>query len=40
MTKYTSPSGSTPKSVTSTMLGWLIDDAARASRKKRLTASW
>ena len=35
MTKYTGPSGRMPKSVTSTMFGWLIDVAARASRKNR-----
>ena len=29
-----------PKSVTSTMFAWLIDVAARASRRKRWIASW
>ena len=39
MTKKTVPSFDLPKSVTSTMLGWAIRLAARASRRKRLIDS-
>jgi hypothetical protein len=39
MTKYTEPSRVVPESVTSTMCGWPIFDAARASRRKRSTRS-
>ena len=39
MTKYTAPVAVVPESVTSTMLGWPIREAARASRRKRATTS-
>ena len=39
ITKYAEPSVVVPESVTSTMCGWPIFDAARASRRNRSTRS-
>ena len=39
MTKKNEPSGVVPESVTSTMFGCAIFDAARASRRSRSTRS-